>query len=418
MTKIALRWKLAALTVALFGASAPAWAVMPVTEDNPVMIAGAVAQKASLAELQGLNTLMGNYVSYMTTGDGQGGVIQLLAAQGQQLAQLNAYNGQFLGNEYSQNQAAKSVDLQAKNYLGYTDALAATTGGMDTPGCEAVGSSIAKGGAHSTSRANDSQVRNTVEARQTANRPEVATIADLVANRVPFCDANDVSNKRPACNAVGALPDADIDSKSLSQGAVNGTNGATPPSNVTFTAIQQQAAKAYLNNVLPLPAVQPQGGAANTPSGRQALVAFQRYNARVSPITEALSAIQSMNTPLAQTPDNWNDGDHQGAYGAGGRIFPNDVYPAQPSERELLRYQVFEAYQDPKKAAQWGTMSGDDLVREQLHLQALNARLQYLTVERLEEQNKLLSALLATQLDPVTAQTVKAQIPASAIPSP
>lgn len=410
------RWLGAALCLALGGVSLPAMAVIPVTVDAPVIVGSIIDANviaANKAEV-GTYTLLQGYTTYMEGGGTGNGVIELLMAQGNQLAKLAAFNDQYFANLSQTNMADKASAMAAQSAIGRGKAMALSSGSIsDSPGCDTVTRAITSGGAHQIQEAQDNSQRAQIEDRMTNNRNPLAVEADLVANRALFCSQYDVTNKRPGCASVGALPDADIDSKSLSLGAVN--KKSPVPTNHTFTPEQEAAASAYITNVLPLPAPQPRGDAMNSPQGKQAMVEFQRYNARWSPISEALSAIKAMDAPMAKAPEGWNDGQHQGAYGAGGRIFPGQKFPAQPSERDVLYYQTFEAYQDPLKIAQWENMSEPaDLAKEQLKMAALQARLQLLSIERQEEQNKLLAALLADRIDPVNAETVRNRIPASA----
>lgn len=417
------------LLAALLGViSVPALAGVPAFEDNPAMLAGAAAQVATevssgttagntgeiASSTAQMASLLQSYTQYMEGGSTGSGIIELLSAQGNQQSKLAAFNDQYFANLSQTNRADQASIMAAQNAMAHANAISLTSGAVsDTPGCEAVGASMTAGGAAAASRDSDNSTRAKIEDRMTNNRNPLAVQADLVAQRALFCSQYDVDNKRPGCSSVGALPNADIDSNSLTTGAVNKAHPS--PTNHTFTADQELAATAYIQNVLPLQAPQPQGAAMNTAAGKQAMIEFQRYNARWSPISESLSAIKAMDAKLPKAPKEWNDGTHTGAYGDNGRIFPGMLFPAAPSEREVLYYQTYEAYQDPKKSGDWENMTGDALVREQLHLQALQARLQLLTVERTEEQNKLLAALLADRLDPVNIQTVKSKLPASAI---
>jgi hypothetical protein len=120
-----------------------------------------------------------------------------------------------------------------------------------------------------------------------------------------------------------------------------------------------------------------------------------------------------MHVAMPTTPDGWSS--NAAAYA---RIYGSAApFPAAPSESELLHFDVMKAYADPQQKSDWSTATGDDLVREQLRMAALQARLQLLTIERQEQQNKMLAVLLSQGLDPTTASSLRAQLPAGSTPA-
>lgn len=383
---------------------APAWAVYPVTDAtlNAQFSSYASAFSAFSAQQGASNRVMNQYALYMEGGGTGNGVIELLMAQNNQLAKIEAYNDQFIANKSQQERADKAAEMAAQDNMNRRGAVAAMAG-VDTPGCEVVTTGMTAGGAHAASGAARLGSTAAIEQRMTANRGATAAMADLVSARAPFCSAQDVQNHRPGCGAVGPLPNADIDAGSLSMGAVNKTS--PQPTNHTFTPEQTKAAQAYINNVLPMPGAQPQGDDANTQAGRLALVQWQRYTARLSTITDTLASIAAMRAPMETTPEGWDD--HADAYGPNGRIFKGQAFPAKPSEMEVLRYAVYEAYQDPKKSAEWESMDPATAQREQLRLLAVNARVNLLVADRLEQVAKLLAINDADRLDPVHADTLQ-----------
>lgn len=400
MTFRSLRLLVPSLLITL-GLASPAYALWPVHDAawEFQFAPYASAFSAFSAQQAASNKVMNQYALYMEGGGTGNGVIELLMAQNNQLAKLAAFNDQYFANKSQQERADKAAVLSAEDKLSRRDALAAVAG-QDTPGCDAVTAALASSGARHKSGDDDNAQRLKSEDRMTNNRTGLSNLADLVSQRATFCSKNDVTNKRPGCTQVGALPNADIDSKSLSMGAID--KGHPTPTNYTFTTAQKEAAAAYITNVLPIPGEQPQGAAALTQAGRQAMVAFQRYNARMSPVVEALSSMKSMRTAMDTAPDKWSD--NAAAYQ---QIF-GQAMPPKPSEMEILSFQVYNAYQGAQKNADWSSADSVTLQREQLRMSALQARLQLLAIQRQEEQIKLLAVLVADRLDPVNASTLKA----------
>ncbi|MBJ3726601.1 hypothetical protein JGC78_24280, partial [Salmonella enterica subsp. enterica serovar Corvallis] len=80
-------------------------------------------------------------------------------------------------------------------------------------------------------------------------------------------------------------------------------------------------------------------------------------------------------------------------------------FPPKPSEWEMLRYEIYSRYADTTGADAWQVKISSSDERETAHgqarMQAIDLRLQMLQIERTEDTNILLAALLGQQLQPV-----------------
>lgn len=397
-------------------AASPARAVIPVTVDAILLDSpGTVAFQAEMGQQLGaLNKTAATEAADIRTlglymeGNGTGnGIIELLSANGQQLSRLNSFNDQYWDN-YQQVGKDQALDVQKTNSLvnKYEQVKRLNESGVSTAACSDVTMAIAGGGGRANSRTQKAAGEHAVEERMGANRPQLAALADLIKDRSLFCSAEDAKNERPGCSSVGVLPGADLASSSLTMGAIDKSKPSSP-TNRSFDANQIKAAQGYQNNILPLPAAQPQGSASQTAAGKQALAQFNRYQARWSVINDALGDMIAQHTPMPNAPDNWSE--NADAYKA---MFPGQAFPDRPSESELLYFDAYQAYADPTKKSDLAVMDQPELGREQVRLAGIQNRLQIQTIENQEKEIKLLSVLVTQQMDPVTAATVRAGVPA------
>ena len=397
---------------ALCSTTASAQTTVAIATDSPQTMIYRQQMQTQIANLNATlhaQSLDIHYLSAYLEGGGTGnGVVELLAAKGQQLSRINSFNDEYWNNfqQYNKDQTMEAVTEQ-RSIAKYEGASRLANGAATTQACEDVTMASTSGAAHGNTQVAKAGVEHQAAVRMGQNRPQLAALADLIKNRAPFCTPDDVTNKRPGCAQVGPLPGADLSASSLTMGAIDKSKPNTP-TNYSFTPLQEQAAQAYLNNVLPLPATQPQGVSAETTAGKQALAQFNRYQARWSVINDALSSMIAQHTPMTSAPDGWSQ--NEAAYK---RMFPNQDFPQVPSESEVLHFDAYLDYADPQKKAQIAVMGDSDLAREQVRLAALQARLQMETIANQEKEIKLLSVLVTQQMDPVTANGVANQVPAA-----
>lgn len=367
-----------------------------------------------------LNQQFQLYSAYMRTGLGStpvsNGVIELLGAAGQKLDNINEFNRQYfqLLKQSQVSTAAEAIQMQ-RNIADNAQAIQAASGGSPLS-CSTMGGGEAGAAGGPTAVATQQNINASVNASLTQNHNDTANLADRLAQVQTFCDQNDVTNKRPGCTSVGQYPDADITATSIFRAAP--ANKSTTVPNQTFeTQGQQEAAMAYINNVMPLPAPQPQGIAANTPAGKIALVRLRLYNSRVNSGQNALAAIAAARSPVHGLPNEFGG---QAAWSQASQdysqVFPGQTMPAKPSAREMLSYFVERTLYSPTYYAKnIANASGDDLTRELIKQVAYNNHIQLLLLDRQEQANTMLATLVAQSVDPMTRESIKAQIPAGSL---
>lgn len=121
-------------------------------------------------------------------------------------------------------------------------------------------------------------------------------------------------------------------------------------------------------------------------------------NSRGAKIGSTLGSTQGAN--LA-----WSDAFVKSKYAT---LFSGTTFPDNPSEWEMLRYEIYSRYADTTGADAWqvkiSSADEKETAHEQARMQALDLRLQMLQIERTEDTNILLAALLGQQLQPVDKQ--------------
>jgi len=286
----------------------------------------------------------------------------------------------------------------------------------DVGGCEETTAAGGRGAGSAATLASKLSIDADIVAKMTENQNGFSEKAEVL-NRANYCSAQDVTNKRPGCSAVGPLPGADIELGTLTTPP---TKDAATPTNVTLASgAQQDAAEAVIRNVVsPIPPQDPPPSAAASPLAAEYFAEANVFRARLSAAADALSNIASIrfaNPALAQQTVNgetvgqtWNDPATKAKYA---QLFPGQPFPAVPSEWELLRYDVYSRWADATGPDSWqsrvATMTPEETGRETIRLLAEMSRIQMLQVERQDDTNKILAALLSSDLDPRTRQQLE-----------
>ncbi|MDH1480581.1 hypothetical protein N5E88_13955, partial [Enterobacter cloacae] len=157
--------------------------------------------------------------------------------------------------------------------------------------------------------------------------------------------------------------------------------------------------------------------------GREYLSAFSSFVARSTAGTNAIDSIlaikkasnvsvnsrgANIGSSLGSTQGAnlaWTDTTVKSKYAT---LFPGATFPDNPSEWEMLRYEIYSRYADTTGADAWqvkiSSADEKETAHEQARMQALDLRLQMLQIERTEDTNILLAALLGQQLQPVDKQ--------------
>lgn len=143
-----------------------------------------------------------------------------------------------------------------------------------------------------------------------------------------------------------------------------------------------------------------------TPDGKTYLSKVKVFNARVSPAVHALAQIASMRIPDKNLPQFLSDGWKGTAGPVYSRIFPGMKLPDQPSDAEVMRFEVVRRFADFGPDSWYQKLLDDDdetnQVRELNSTQAVALYLNWQIHNRLEENNAIQAAILAQLVNPVT----------------
>lgn len=257
------------------------------------------------------------------------------------------------------------------------------------------------------------------------NRPPLdATIGNLLAAAPRTCSYNDVNlRKLPWCKSVGKAPMASQTILSLFKGdALAGTPAqtgnpasvpATPPL-PTLNTRQVGDAQAAINNLLPGLVAQPPDTVLKTPAGAVFMANLQKYNLLRSLVALAPSQKLAMTMgvpPGSIAAQDWTSPGLNSASFAQeyARLFNIPLAKAEgvtPSEQMILQVQVAQAYADDSSLAR-AAINPSTLQLRQTQIAAVQLRLQWLMLKRLDTTNLLLSALLKQSMQPVTTAQMR-----------
>lgn len=379
---------------------------VPVIETNPVMIAGATAQVSMAADIY---TLTGYLTGIVGTPPGNG-LIALTSAMDGRLAAVGSAVGQIPANQDAldrlREQDLQDIETARRRMPSYAKTS-----------CYDVTMGLSRSGGTTNTAAIKRQIESSVLAEREGYVEDAdrQTLVNRALEHSAFCSSQDIANKRPGCKnaSVSNLPSADLRSSTLNRAPSSDGAGNDPTSNYTLTQQAQQAAKAYIQNVTPQTLPQPDPVKRLTESNNAYLVNLDRYNARASVITDVLASIAAAHSEnwavvgYNETAQIWRSGTTRDKYRI---LFPQQTFPEAPSEMEMLRYEVFLQYAEPVTIAARQSMTEKELAVENLKMQALNARLNLLLLERTEGMVKLQAQILAQSLDPMTRGGMAGQL--------
>lgn len=402
----------------LFAAPAPqAQAQMAVAVATCLTVPGIPC--ASTLDVQGttaavvsVNTQLTTTHTYLSTGVGgsPGGVVALLGGINERLGMVTNAN----------DEAVENNDLAARQRI-YDERM------MDVRGSRipkpsnvrraCVQATVASGnaGAARGSGGASRAAAGSAGARYDDNRSEIQALVDAGAKRreLSVCSISDVEEKRPGCQGagVGERPSADLKPSTLFDG------GAPNAPNVSVDDQGFKIGKQYIANLIPTPPDKPKTTAEKgSQAGVVYMLNYNRYVARANAAADATAQVLGFSTSMdvegasigkeqaAPFLRTWasNQEKYEQMFGAG-------TFPATPSERDLVRFAVFKNYASVQDQQDKATMPPEEMARVQLEVSATNAYLNYLILERLEKQNVLMSAMLSQQMDPLTADAMRAQ---------
>ncbi|EOU6128925.1 hypothetical protein ACN937_002328, partial [Escherichia coli] len=240
------------------------------------------------------------------------------------------------------------------------------------------------------------------------------------------CSEDDVKYNRGGCNTIGQYPDKDKSASSLITPPLSKSDAlSNKVSNQSYSVEQMEVAEAAKRNLIGNLPVEPlkNKGLEDTTEGREYLSAFSSFVSRSTAGTNAIDSILAMKkasnvsvnsrgakigSTLGSTQGAnlaWSDASVKSKYAT---LFPGTTFPDNPSEWEMLRYEIYSRYADTTGADAWqvkiSSADEKETAHEQARMQALDLRLQMLQIERTEDTNILLAALLGQQLQPVDKQ--------------
>jgi len=240
--------------------------------------------------------------------------------------------------------------------------------------------------------------------------PQAATVQALLAGAAQSCTWYDINvRKVPWCTGKTPGPAAGANTTALSltegnplagtaaQSGPNATGPAMQP-NHSLTPQQAQATESYINTVLPPAVAQPSVNVINSRAGTLFMAHWNAYNARMSTAQTALDNIAALSVAMpANDPAlaAWNSQMKADFV----KLYPNVTPPTAPSERDLLNVEVDNAYANDISLA---STAVDDPV-ERTKLMAIQDKLLLLLLNRTEDQNAMLAAILSNQVQPITA---------------
>lgn len=374
---------------------------------------------ASSADVSATTTQLTTTHTYLSTGQtgGPGGMIALLGGINERLGMVTNANDESVENS---DLAARQriYDERMMDVRGSRIAKPSSVQRACVQATAAAGRSGAGRAARGASRgASDDAIERYNDAR-----PQIQALLDVAAQKSTLgtCTAVDVEEGRPGCRgqSVGDRAGADIRPDSLFDGGA--------PSDQANLSVDQKGfeiGKQVIRNLTPLPPdklvndeqKQSQGGSLY-------MVSYDRFVSRAAAGSDALSDVLGFGVSLgaeevdpsvkaAAAPFLRVWGNNRAEYE---ELFGPGTFPEEPSERELLRFAVFKHYASTQEAEESAAMTEEDFQRSQLELAAINARVNYEILQRLEKQNVLLSVILANQMEPMTIGEMRARAAAVA----
>ena len=251
---------------------------------------------------------------------------------------------------------------------------------------------------------NSSAKYQAIVAESLAKTPSesASAAAVMAAHKSKFCGFDDAKAGR--CG-TSQMPDGDIRVQSLFGPAGNYTAPAAGSASLTFQPQHEEAAGASAVNIMGAfaPPVLPKA-VSMTPAGRMYAAKYKIFESRLSPANMVLTGIAGRRAPATLSggaKESWDA--VKGEYSA---VLPQaGQAPDNPSEAELLRFEVMRRYAGSKWLSNV-QKSGDPAaaMREVAYNDAVELKVLYDMHQRLEEDNAVLAGVLAQMTNPVTRQ--------------
>lgn len=380
---------------------------------GPGLCATENTQLLVLQGIGGLNKQLAVTNTYLTTGVAPtatpGGLIGKLNAINEKLGRLNSYNDEAISSE----------DMAARQRMfdDYQREIRAERLALPSDISRACVQASRAATRAATNRGSGGGARLAREAaveRLTDTRPQVQNLIDAAINKADLgtCSQSDYDLRRAGCQGgKGDRPNADILASSLFDGGKTG-----PQSNLSIDEQGFKIGQQVISNIAPLKAATPQTAEQmQSEQAKEYELQAMRYNARAATVSDSLADILgfgvAMDVPglgipaaqIALVRQTWGAEGNKDKYE---EMFGPGTFPAMPSEREMLRFEVFESYASVTSEQEGVAVKDDEIARKTMELAAINARINFALLERMEKQNALLAAMLAQQMDPLTGQAL------------
>ncbi|AKK82111.1 hypothetical protein ABY61_12800 [Klebsiella aerogenes] len=347
------------------------------------------------------------------------GIIETLVSMNDKLAQATITANENQKNAVVSNASQAIQEQRMKNILNRIP---------DANACEEVTSAGGRGAAGAnTSSAKEALSENSVKMFTQANTGINEAKKNIMGRvSISVCSEDDVKYNRGGCNTIGQYPDKDKSASSLITPPLSKSDAlSNKVSNQSYSVEQIEVAEAAKRNLIGNLPVEPlkNKGLEDTTEGREYLSAFSSFVSRSTAGTNAIDSVLAMKkasnvsvnsrgakigSTLGSTQGAnlaWSDASVKNKYAT---LFPGTTFPDNPSEWEMLRYEIYSRYADTTGADAWqvkiSSADEKETAHEQARMQALDLRLQMLQIERTEDTNILLAALLGQQLQPVDKQ--------------
>lgn len=365
------------------------------------------------------NYTLDPYLMGFTTGNG---LIETLVSMNDKLAQAT-----ITSNENAKNQVMNSAnaDIQKQRMENGLKRIPSANA------CAEVTSAGGRGAAGSGTKASKEELsQNSLTALTEAKDALVEAKKNILTRpSIDVCSKGDISVGRGGCSSEGQYPDKDKSAAVLLSPPVSRDDAAAGiVANESYDAQQLQVAEAAKRNLtvnVPVEQLNDKN-LENTTEGRDFLSAFAAFADRSTAGSNAIDSIlaikKSSNVAINSRGANigsnltsskgaetaWKDRVVRDKYKV---LFPNAKFPENPSEWEMLRYEIYSRYADTTGNDAWqvkiSTATTEESLREIARMMAIQLRMSMIQIQRQEEGNVIGAADLNQGLDPVTKGSLK-----------
>jgi hypothetical protein len=189
---------------------------------NTTLVTGFTSTSSGLSGIIGELQSILSYLLGSTTGGN--GLVETIASMNDKLAHANATADQNWAMNDTTDRRRRAETIVAQRRIARAD---------DVGGYEATTAAGGRGVGSAATLASKLSIDADIVAKMTENQNGFTEKAEVL-NRANYCSAQDVTNKRPGCSAVGQLPSADIELGTLT---TLPTKDASTPTDVTLAKL-------------------------------------------------------------------------------------------------------------------------------------------------------------------------------------